>query len=98
MVALLTSLACAQQTQSLVDTPTPAITATSVPAATATPEPTATPGPTVALPDDVGDLITQANDTFERAQALLQQGDFAGYGEEIERLEEILQRLGELTQ
>ncbi|MCH8868841.1 MAG: hypothetical protein IIC85_03965 [Chloroflexi bacterium] len=46
MVALLTSLACAQQTQSLVDTPTPAITATSVPAATATPEPTATPVPT----------------------------------------------------
>ena len=46
MVALLTSLACTQQTQSLVDTVTPAATATSVPAATATPEPTATPVPT----------------------------------------------------
>jgi len=64
----------------------------------ATPQPTATPGPTVALPDDVDGLITQANDSFELAQQLLQAGDFAGYGEEIERLEEILQRLAQLTE
>ena len=50
------------------------------------------------MPDDVDDLITEANDTFELAQQLLQQGDFAGYGEEIDRLEEILQRLAALTQ
>ena len=64
----------------------------------ATPEPTDTPQPTVALPDDVDNLISEANDAFVRAQALLQQGDFAGYGEEIDRLEEILQRLADLTQ
>jgi uncharacterized membrane protein (UPF0182 family) len=63
-----------------------------------TPEPTATPEPTTALPDDVDELISQANDSFERAQALLQQGDFAGYGEEIDRLEDILQALDDLTQ
>ena len=64
----------------------------------ATPEPTATPQPTVALPDDVDALISEANDAFVRAQALLQQGDFAGYGEEIDRLEDILQALADLTQ
>ena len=68
----------------------------------ATTEPTAgpdeTPAPTTTLSDDVGDLIEQANASFERAQELLQQGDFAGYGEEIERLEEILQRLMALTE
>ena len=78
------------------DEPSP--TAQPTPADGVTPEPTATPAPTVALPDDVDDLITQANDSFERAQALLQQLDFAGYGEEIDRLEEILQHLVELTQ
>ena len=76
--------------------PTPADGETPQP--TATPAPTNTPGPTVSLPDDVGALITQANAAFELAQQLLQQGDFAGYGEEIDRLEEILQRLGELAE
>jgi hypothetical protein len=74
--------------------PTPAAT----PAEGETPAPTPTAQPTPALPDDVAALVEQANDTFERAQELLQQGDFAGYGEEIERLEEILQRLIDLTE
>jgi len=62
-----------------------------------TPSPTATAQPTTELPGDVAALITEANDSFERAQQLLQQGDFAGYGEEIARLEQILGRLAELT-
>jgi uncharacterized membrane protein (UPF0182 family) len=68
------------------------------PGAGETPAPTATAQPTSELPDDVAALIDEANSTFERAQQLLQQGDFAGYGEEIARLEEILQRLAELTE
>ena len=67
------------------------------PAPGQTPVPSPTPGPTIALPDDVQELVSEANDSFERAQERLQQGDFAGYGEEIERLEEILQLLAELT-
>ncbi len=63
-----------------------------------TPAPPPTTGPTTPLSDDVAALIEQANDSFDRAQALLQQGDFAGYGEEIERLEEILQLLMALTE
>jgi hypothetical protein len=68
------------------------------PADGTTPQPTATAGPTAPLPDAVDGLITEANESFERAQALLQAGDFAGYGEEIERLENILQLLAELTE
>jgi len=77
------------------DEPTPVDGATPVP--TSTPEPTSTPGPATELPDDVDALIAEANESFERAQQLLQAGDFAGYGEEVERLEAILQQLEELT-
>ena len=65
--------------------------------AAGTPQPTSTPAPTSDLPDDTGALIAEANASFERAQDLLQQGDFAGYGEEVERLQEILQQLAELS-
>ena len=58
-----------------------------------TPAPGPTPAPVTPLSDNVAVLIEQANDSFERAQELLQQGNFAGYGEEIDRLEEILQTL-----
>ena len=58
-----------------------------------TPAPAPTSAPVTPLSDNVAVLIGQANDSFERAQALLQQGDWAGYGEEIDRLEEILQTL-----
>ncbi|MEX0786875.1 MAG: UPF0182 family protein [Dehalococcoidia bacterium] len=73
--------------------PTPQAT----PAEGETPLPTSTPQPTPAVSGDVDELIQQANASFLRAQQLLQQGDFAGYGEEIEQLEEILQRLAELS-
>ncbi len=73
----------------------PAVAVSSVQAA---PGGANTPQPTPALPDDVAELVAEANDVFERAQQLLQQGDFAGYGQEIDRLEEILRRLVELTE
>ena len=38
-------------------------------------------------------LIREASQRFERAQQLLRQGDFAGYGEENRKLGEVLKRL-----
>ncbi len=75
--------------------PTPVVSPT--PQAGETPRPTATPRATTTLPDDVDALIQDANDSFIRAQQLLRDGDFAGYGQEISRLEDILQRLAQLT-
>ncbi|MBZ5515609.1 MAG: UPF0182 family protein [Acidobacteriia bacterium] len=42
---------------------------------------------------DIQALIKEANQHFERAQQLLRQGDFAGYGEENRKLGEVLKRL-----
>lgn len=53
--------------------------------------PPAAPPPAAGTP--AGDLIRQARETYERAQQLLRQGDFAGYAREIERLGEILRQL-----
>ena len=78
-------------------TPTATLAEGETPLPTSTPQPTPTAQPTTVLPDDVETLIQQANESFNLAQQLLQQGNFAGYGEEIERLEEILQRLAALT-
>ncbi len=38
-------------------------------------------------------LIREANQHFERAQELLRRGDWAGYGEEMRRLGEVLKRM-----
>ena len=80
-------------------TPTPAPagpTATAAPpTATATAAaPTATPVP---LTGDAAELARQASEAYERAQAALQAGDFATYGEEINLVEQLLARLVELT-
>jgi len=50
----------------------------------------ATPQP---LAPDLQALIGQANQHYGRAQQLLRQGDWAGYGEEIKKLGEVLKRL-----
>jgi hypothetical protein len=42
-------------------------------------------------------LIAYANEHFGLAQDALREGDFARYGQEIERVEEALRRLDELT-
>jgi uncharacterized membrane protein (UPF0182 family) len=80
------------------------------PAATATPQPTATSVPTpapavttptatsVPLTGDAAEVARQASEAYERAQAALQAGDFATYGEEIRLVEQLLQRLVELTE
>jgi uncharacterized membrane protein (UPF0182 family) len=76
--------------------PTPAGSPT--PPADETPQATSTAQPATAeLPDDVDALIQEANASFERAQQLLREGDFAGYGEEVERLQAILAQLDQLT-
>ena len=74
---------------------------TVTPTATGTPPPTVTPsGPTATpgvLPDNVAELARQASAAYDRAQADLQAGDFAAYGDEIQQVKQLLQRLVELT-
>jgi len=38
-------------------------------------------------------LVREASQHFERAQQLLKQGDWSGYGEEMKKVGEILKRL-----
>lgn len=47
---------------------------------------------------DTRALIHEANQHFERAQQLLRQGDFAGYGEETRKLGDVLDRLSRVNQ
>jgi uncharacterized membrane protein (UPF0182 family) len=67
--------------------PSPASTAR---AAAGAPQPAA--GPATSSPD-LTQLIREANQHYERAQQLLRQGDFAGYGEEVRQLGDVLKRL-----
>jgi hypothetical protein len=64
-----------------------------------TPPPTATPAPAtpIAVSGDVASLVAQAVESYNRAQALLRNGDFAGYGAEVERSKQILDRLQQLV-
>ncbi len=59
-----------------------------------TPAPAATPVP---VSGDVASLVAQAVESYDRAQALLRSGDFAGYGAEVERSKQILDRLQQLV-
>ena len=52
----------------------------------------------VVLSDDAAELAQQAQDVFEEALELQRAGDWAGYGEAIERLGQILERLNETAQ
>jgi uncharacterized protein len=76
-------------------TPTPGPTVT--PAPGVTPAPTARPTPGGELPADVTALVDYANTHFELAQAALRAGDFATYGDEMDKVQDALVRLGELT-
>jgi uncharacterized protein len=71
------------------------------PGPTPTPGPEPTPGPTPdpggELPVEVAELIEFANTHFELAQQALREGDFARYGDEMELVEQALQRLAEIT-
>jgi hypothetical protein len=57
----------------------------------------ATPPLTPIGEDDVASLVAQAQQSYDRAQALLRSGDFAGYGDEIARLKQILDRLEQIA-
>jgi uncharacterized membrane protein (UPF0182 family) len=58
----------------------------------------ATPGPpgagqTAGIPTDFGALAREAREHFEKADQLLRQGDWAGYGAEMKKLQDVLNRL-----
>jgi uncharacterized membrane protein (UPF0182 family) len=72
--------------------PTPATT----PSGSPTP-PAATPTPSAGLPGTVPDLAREADAAYQRALAALQQGDFATYGTEIQRVEQLIQEIVRLT-
>jgi uncharacterized membrane protein (UPF0182 family) len=64
----------------------------------ANPTPVPTPGASASgLPSDVPGLIDYANTHFERAQQALRDGDFAGYGREIELVRQALAQLDQLA-
>jgi uncharacterized membrane protein (UPF0182 family) len=56
-------------------------------------QPVQAPAKAPTTPPDLQGLIREANQHFERAQQLLRQGDWAGYGEEMKKLGEVLKRL-----
>jgi uncharacterized membrane protein (UPF0182 family) len=72
---------------------TPAVEATLAPFIEATP----TPSPASTPAGDVAAVVQEAQAAYERAQTALRQGDFATYGEELDRLKAALDRLAELT-
>jgi hypothetical protein len=53
------------------------------------------PGGTVAA--DIAELIEEAQEHYNKAQQCLKAGDWAGYGNEIDALKAVLDRLAELT-
>jgi len=51
------------------------------------------PVPPQAPVADVQSLVREASQHFDRAQQLLKQGDWSGYGDEMKKVGEILKRL-----
>ena len=60
-------------------------------------EPPAPVEPEEPVAPDIADLIEEAQKHYNKAQQYLQAGDWAGYGEELDALEAVLERLAELT-
>ncbi len=54
-------------------------------------------GPGVALPGQVSELARAAQEHYRKAQEALRQGDWATYGEELKKLEDVLDQLVRLT-
>ncbi len=59
-------------------------------------EPPVEPGEPVAT-DDIASLIEEAQQHYDKAQQYLQAGDWTGYGNELDALKVVLDRLAELT-
>jgi uncharacterized membrane protein (UPF0182 family) len=51
------------------------------------------PGAVKAIPASIEQLIQQANQHYERAQQDIRRGDWSGYGQEIQKLGEILKQM-----
>ena len=94
--ALEVIFAGAAPTAPTTDTGSPGVTGT--PAATATPRPVSTPGATptpqpTLQPGSLGELARQADEAYQRAQEALRNGDFATYGSQIDRVEQLIQEI-----
>ncbi|MGH9740252.1 MAG: UPF0182 family protein [Candidatus Acidiferrales bacterium] len=61
--------------------------------ATLTSGPTAAPPPGKAIPESLKNMIQQANQHYEKAQQDLRQGDWTGYGQEIQKVGQILEQM-----
>jgi uncharacterized membrane protein (UPF0182 family) len=59
------------------------------------PEPPAEPEEPIAV--DITNLIEEAQQHYDKAQQYLKEGNWAGYGEELDALKAVLNRLAELT-
>ena len=46
---------------------------------------------------EIAALVAEARQHYEKAQENLKAGDWAGFGEEWDAMEEVLQKLAELT-
>ncbi len=57
------------------------------------PAPANSSAPANAIPASIESLIQQANQHYEKAQQDLRQGDWSGYGQEIEKVGEILKQM-----
>ena len=55
------------------------------------------PSPPVSVTEEVSDLGSQALQYYNKAKAYLREGDWAGYGRELENLEGILKQLSKPT-
>jgi len=53
--------------------------------------------PVEPVAPDIADLIAEAQQHYNKAQQYLQAGDWASYGEELDALEAVLERLAELA-
>ena len=78
-----------------ITSPTPPPAAT--PGATATPRPSPTPPPAGTPSGNVAELAREADAAYQRAQEALRNGDFATYGSEIARVQELIQRIVQLS-
>jgi len=59
--------------------------------------PVTTPLPTAELPAGLAELAEQAQEHYIKAQEHLKAGDWAGWGEELKKMEEVLSQLAELA-
>jgi uncharacterized membrane protein (UPF0182 family) len=53
--------------------------------------------PEAPLDGEIATLVAEARQHYEQAQENLKAGDWAGFGEELDAVEEVLQKLAELT-